>query len=103
MAGAVDLFSGSTSIHGSNLFDVDKSPLAQLSGGIEDVIGKQAGLGGSSVITGFEAILRSLLGFDPLEEFLVIGSDLLGTTLNIGTYFGNLETFLGELNPLDPH
>lgn len=103
MAGAVDLLAGTQSIHGANLFQVDKSPLAQISGGIEDVIGKQAAGTGSSVITSFESILRAMLGFDPLQIPLEIGGQLLGTIGNIGMYFGNLETFLGELNPLDPH
>jgi hypothetical protein len=103
VSGAIDLFSGAQSIHGSNLFNVDKSPLEQLSGGIEDVIGKQAAGTGSSVITSFEAILRAVLGFDPLDGPLGIGGELLGTLDNVGTYFGNLETFLGELNPLDPN
>lgn len=103
MAGAVDLLAGAQSIHGANLFQVDKSPLAQMSGGIQDVIGQQAATTGSSVITSFESILRAVLGFDPLEIPLEIGSELLGTVGNLGMYFGNLETFLGELNPLDPH
>lgn len=103
MAGAIDLFSGAQSIHGSNVFKVDKSPLEQMSGGIDDIIGSQAQGAGGGLVTTFEGLLRAILGFDPLEGLAELGSDIFGTVANLGTYFGNLEAFLGELNPLDPH
>ena len=37
MAGAVDLFSGSNSISGSNLFYVGKNPLDQLTSTLSDI------------------------------------------------------------------
>jgi hypothetical protein len=102
MAGAVDLFAGAPSIQGANIWDVDKSPLNQLSGGVEDMIGHGAKSTGDSVITSFESIIRAILGFAPglpLGE----GGLLLGSLENINKYFGNVEEFLGQLNPMDPN
>ena len=103
MAGAVDLFAGSGSIQGSNLFQVDKSPLQQLDAGIEDIIGKQAQVPGSSLITAFETIICGILGLPMPTDPLQVGSEVLGTFENIVTFFGNVMKFLGELNPLDPN
>lgn len=102
MAGAIDLFAGAPSIHGAHLFKVDKSPLDQLDGGVQGIIGKQAQGTGNIITTTFESILRAILGFDPLSGFLQPGDQLLGTLGNLSTYFGNVEAFLGNLNPLDP-
>jgi hypothetical protein len=89
--GAIDLFSGSSSITGTNLFQVDKNPLNQLDEGIEDVIGKQAQSSGGQIISIIETMLEQILGIPN------------GTLPDLGTMFGNIEQFLGNLNPLDPN
>src|SRR6185312_13683977 len=98
MAGAVDLFAGRQPIAGVNLFKTDKNPLNQLDMGIEDVIGEQGWLSGSQVTGSLQTILNAILGFDINGlEGMILGDN------SLNTYFGNVETFLGELNPLDPN
>ena len=93
MAGAIDLFAGSSSITGTNLFKVDKDPLQQLDEGVDDVVGKQAQSTGGQFTSILDGILKSILG-TPANT---------GTVPDLNTYFANIEQFLGSLNPLDPN
>jgi hypothetical protein len=97
VAGAIDLKAGSNALAGANLFTVDKDPLNQLDQGVSGVVGKQAASTGNQVTSLFQGFLNGLLGFN-LDGS---GGDAGFEELN--TYFANLETFLGELNPLDPN
>jgi hypothetical protein len=102
MNGAIDFFSGNRPLGGGNLWQTDHSPLDQLDNGPEDVIGEQAKAFGSSILTAIQGIVNAILGFefpDPVE----IGATLLGTVPQISQYFGTVESFLGNLNPLDPN
>jgi hypothetical protein len=101
VAGAVDLYAGAPSIQGSNLFELDKNPLNELSVGIEDKIGEQSQLTGTSIITTFESIIRAILGFPQPGSPIFVGDNVFGSLGNIDQYFGNVETFLGQLNPMD--
>ena len=56
MGGAIDLYAGSPSIAGPNLFKIDHNPLDELSQGIQDVIGQQS----SGVANGFITMLETL-------------------------------------------
>ena len=89
--GAIDLFSGSSSITGTNLFKVDKNPLNEIDEGVEDVIGKQAQSAGGQFISIIETMLEQILGFPA------------GSLSDLGVFFDNILTFLGDLNPLDPN
>jgi hypothetical protein len=94
VAGAIDLFSGSRSITGTNLMKVNKSPLDQIDEGIEDVVGKQAD-GAADQVNGFiQTLVQAILG---------LGDGNLGLGEDVQYYFGNVEQFLGDLNPLDPN
>jgi hypothetical protein len=107
MAGAVDLFSGSNSITGANLFTVDKSPLSQLFEGIDDVIGQQAGNLGFNIVTGVlsyvqkiaGAIIDAILGL-PLELLSSLEPALLQSFQNVDKFFTNILGFLGGIDPL---
>jgi hypothetical protein len=63
--GAIDLFSGSKSITGSNLWQVDKNPLMQLDEGVEDIVGKQATQVGDFMMTSILNSLDAMLGIPP--------------------------------------
>lgn len=109
MAGAIDLYAGVSSIAGSNLFSVDKSPLDEISSDISNIIGGAASTIGSDLANTFESLFRAVMGF-PQEIFDfasgavdTLEADVKGTVSTLGEYFGNLESFLGELNPLDPN
>ena len=65
MAGAIDLFSGSKSITGTDLFSVDKDPLKELDQGVEDIIGKQANAVGNAMWNSVQLLIDSLLGITP--------------------------------------
>lgn len=95
MAGGIDLLSGSKSLLG-DLFEIDKNPLNQLDGGIQDVVGAQAGDAANMLTSLLQVALNAIVGL-PLD--LLSG---LASALDISTYFGNLEAFLGDLNPLSP-
>lgn len=97
--GAVDLYSGSSSLTGSNLFTTDKNPLNELTEGVEDVVGKQATSAGSQVLGGFTGIINAILGI-PLE--ILTGSDDAGTLGDLDSFFGNVEQFLGDIDFLSP-
>jgi hypothetical protein len=94
--GAIDLFSGSSSIAGTNLWQTDKNPLVELDAGIEDVIGKQGKNVGGQIIQMIEEFINGILGF-PL-----LGGQQ-GTMQDITQFFGNILQFLGDLNPLSPN
>lgn len=92
--GALDLYSGSNSPTGTNLWQSDKNPLNELYEGVEDVIGKQAG-GTAGGITGIaQAIINAILGI-PLE--LVSGDFGAGLITDVEGYFGDLEGFLTSI------
>ena len=103
MAGAIDLFSGSSSLAGPNLWQIDKNPLNELDQGIEDVIGKQANSAGGQFTLSLQAIINAILGLglDFLSNPTV--EAILGDLQQVEQYFANLLDFLGELNPLDPN
>ena len=92
--GAIDLFSGNTSITGTNLWQVNKNPLNTIDAGIEDVIGKQGKNAGGQVTQIVDELVNSILGF-PL-----LGPPQGGPN-DIYTFFGNLLGFLGGLDPLN--
>jgi hypothetical protein len=94
--GAIDLFAGSSSISGSNLWQTDKDPLNQIDEGVEDVIGKQASSLGGGITQIVDELINSILGF-PL-----LGPPQGGPN-ELYTFFGNILTFLGDLDPLDPN
>jgi hypothetical protein len=93
--GAIDLYAGRNSISGSNIFDLNKSPLSQLNAGTEDVIGEHGQNVGDALWKSVQMIIDSILGLDP--------SSMSGKTANdIITMFENVWNFLGELNPTSP-
>jgi hypothetical protein len=96
MPGAIDLFAGSNSIGGSNLFTVNKNPLNQIDQGIEDVLGQHGQNVGQSIWDAIQTLIDSILGINP-------NGPLHGLMTDITNMLENLWTFLGELNPLDPN
>jgi hypothetical protein len=98
VAGATDLFSGSTALSGTNLFNVDKNPLQQLDQGIQDVIGQHGQNIGNSIFQGLNSIIDLILGIDP--------NSAQGQNPNWGsvnTLFTNLFSFLGGIDPASPN
>jgi len=97
MAGAIDLFAGSSPIAGSNLWDVNKNPLNQLNQGIDDVIGKQAGSAGSQTTQALQSLINTIVG-KGLDFLTTTGPEALLS--DVDQFFTNLLKFLGELDPL---
>ena len=97
MGGAVDLFSGSSALSGTNLFTVDKNPLQQLNQGVEDVIGQHGQNTGNSIFQALNNIIDLILGIDPNSA---AGQNPDWSTVN--TMFTNLFTFLGGIDPASP-
>ena len=92
MAGAIDLYSGTNSITGVNLFKVDKNPLEQLDMGLASMVHRADSIGGAltSVIQG---LIDAILG------------GVGGTLAQVADFFLHLNTrifhFLEELTGLD--
>jgi hypothetical protein len=93
MAGAVDLFSGGNSISGSNLFEVDKSPLNQLFSTFNDSIGQR-----DTLLETLETFIEGVI--DKIVEFF---ENLTGLNINEGPilFFASVFTRLDELTGLD--
>jgi len=106
LAGAIDLYAGSPSIAGSNLFQIDHNPLDQLDQGIQDVIGQGSSGLGANILTAIEtvaqAIIDTILGL-PIDTPLNFSTDVNAALGMLGSFIDNLLTFLGDLNPLDPN
>jgi len=108
VAGAFDLYAGSKSLTGTNLFHVDKNPLNQLFEGVDDVIGAQAkNLGGTMLLYIEQYVQRiaqeliNLIMGIPSELLGIVNAELTGALEDIARYFSNILAFLGGLNPLD--
>ena len=103
MAGAIDIKSGSNSLSGANLFYADKNPLNQLFQGVDDVLGHQAHSAGQAFLDYVHQIVQELIkaivGL-PSEILQGVLSTIAPLLQDVSTYFGNIEKFLGGLNPL---
>jgi hypothetical protein len=93
MAGAIDLFAGSGSISGTDLFQIDKNPLNQLSTGIEDVVGKQAQSAGSQFWGFIQSVVQAILGLDPTQFESELGQLWTGSYSYLSQFFGDIEAF----------
>ena len=98
MAGAIDLFAGSNSITGTNLFKVDKDPLQEIDQGIEDVIGQKANAVGNSLWTAIQMLLDELLGIPPSWTSAPSSGGSGGTTADVGAFINNLLSSIGLSN-----
>lgn len=98
MAGAIDLFSGSTSLSGTNLWQTDKSPLNQLDQGVQDVIGQHGQNTGNAIFQSLNNVIDLILGIDPNSP---AGQNPDWGT--VPTMFSNLFTFLGGIDPASPN
>lgn len=103
MAGAIDIKSGSNSLSGANLFYADKNPLNQLFQGVDDVLGHQAHSAGQAFLDYVHQIVQELIkaivGL-PSEILQGVLSTIAPLLHDVSTYFGNVEAFLGGINPL---
>jgi hypothetical protein len=92
--GAIDLYGGSSAISGTNLLQVDHSPLAQLNEDTSDVMGKQAQNTGDQIWNGILASISSITGI-PVSTL----QNSQGAAAN--NWLTNLETWLGGLSLSD--